>query len=360
MVALLRDQIAAGHDVTLIYSPIRADPPFIDAIEALGARLRVMVLPMYRGVGPHDAVAAVRLWRSLRALGPFDIVHGHSSKAGALSRLAGLFLPRSVVVYTPHAFVTLAPGAKRIYGAIEWAASWFCDAIILGSEQEYRHARRRLHLPESRLRLIPMGVDLSPPTDRGAARRALGLPAQGFVAGFVGRLAPQKNPMRLARVFHLVAQARPDLRFAIAGDGELRDALDRALEAFGLLDATTRAREVDGPAAMAAFDCLVCTSDYESFGLIFPEALAAGVAIVSPPVGAAQQAITPETGVLTSFEPEDIARGVLEIASLNDDAREAMARACREKARLFDVATTATQTRLLYDDLLARRRDARP
>jgi glycosyltransferase involved in cell wall biosynthesis len=358
LVELLRDQIAAGHDVTLIYSPIRADPPFTDAVEALGAGLRIRLLPMYRGVGAHDAVAAFRLWRALRELGPFDVLHGHSSKAGALSRIAALFLGRTVVIYTPHAFVTLAPDAHPVYGAIEWTASWFCDAILLGSEQEYDHARRRLHLPESRLRLVPMGVDLSQLPGRDNARRALGLPEQGFVVGFVGRLAPQKNPLRLAHVFQLVARARPDLRFVIIGDGELRDALGAELDARGLRGATILARAMDGADAMAAFDCLVCTSDYESFGLIFAEALAAGVAIVSPPVGVAPQAITPGTGRLTSFEPEDIARGVLEIATLDDDARGAMADACRDRARLFDIRTTATQTRRLYEELLARKAGA--
>ena len=355
VVELLRDQIAAGHDVTLIYSPIRSEVPFTDAVHALTPRLQVRLLPMYRGVGVHDAIAAVRLWRALRELGPFDVVHGHSSKAGALARLAGLFLSRCVVIYTPHAFVTLAPEAHPVYGAIEWAASWFCDAIILGSEQEYAHARTRLRLPADRLRLIPMGVDLSHRSDRSAARRALGAPDEGFVIGFVGRLAPQKNPLRLADVFHQVAKARPDIRLIIVGDGELREVMEQRLEALGLLDAALRAQEIDGRDAMAAFDCLVCTSDYESFGLIFTEALAAGVPIVSPPVGVAAEAITTETGVLTSFEPEDIARGVLEIASRSEDARRAMARACRERARLFDIETTVTKTRQLYDELLARK-----
>lgn len=356
---LLRDQIEAGHDVTLIYSPIRAERPFTDSVAAMGARLRVHRLPMYREVSAHDAAAAWRLWLALRRLGPFDVVHGHSSKAGALTRLAGLFLGKTVVVYTPHAFVTLAPDASPIYGAIEWAASWFCDAIVLGSDQEYVHALDRLRLPASRLRLIQMGVDLSHPCDRAAARQALGLTDAAFVVGFVGRLAPQKNPLRLARVFHLIAQARPDIRFVVVGDGELRHALANALETQGVTQATILAPKADGRDAMAAFDCLVCTSDYESFGLIFPEALAAGAPIVSPPVGAAPQAIAPgETGVLTRFEPEDIARGALEIAALSADAREAMSRACRERARLFDFAATAARTRRLYEELLARKAGA--
>jgi len=180
VVELLRDQLAAGHDVTLIYSPVRAEPPFTDAVAAIGDSLRVRTLAMRRAVGAHDALACVELWRTLRSLGPFDVIHAHSSKAGALTRVAGIFLGKPVIVYTPHAFVTLSPDASAIYGVIEWAASWFCDAILLGSEQELAHAREKLHLPAARLRLIPMGVDLTYPSDRAAARRALGLAADGI------------------------------------------------------------------------------------------------------------------------------------------------------------------------------------
>lgn len=360
VVDLLRDQVAAGHDVTLIYSPVRAEAPFTDAVAAMGDVLRVRRLRMRRAVGVHDVIACVELFRALRSLGPFDVIHGHSSKAGALTRIAGLFLPGAVIVYTPHAFITLSPDASAVYGAIEWAASWFCDAILLGSEQEFVHARERLHLPAARLRLLPMGADLAYPSDRAGTRRALGLLAEDFAVGFVGRLSPQKNPLRLARVFHLAARARPDLRFVIVGDGDMREALTGALDALGVARATILAPQLDGRDAMPAFDCLVCTSDYEPFGLVFVEALAAGVPIVSPPVGVAPIAIVGgETGVLTSFEPQDIARGVVEIAAMTEAARGAMAQACRERARLFDIRQTTAETRRVYEELLARKAGAR-
>ena len=361
VVDLLRDQIDAGHEVTLIYSPVRAEPQFTDAIAAFGDRLRVRTIPMSRAVRPQDLVSASKLLRELWKLGPFDVVHGHSSKAGALSRIAGIFLGKTVMVYTPHAFATLAPGAARIYGAAEWAASWFSDAILLGSQQEYAHARDALHLPVSRLHLIRPGVDLSIVSDRATARRSLGLTDDAFVVGFVGRMAPQKNPLRLAQVFGVVAKARPDLRFVVVGGGELFDSFAATLQAQGAAAATTFAPDVDGREVMAAFDCLVCVIDYESFGLIFPEALAAGVPIVSPPVGVAPEAIVADkTGVLTSFQPEDIARGILDIAEKTPKARETMAQSCRDMAANFDASASGAQIRALYRELLMAKSGAAP
>jgi glycosyltransferase involved in cell wall biosynthesis len=351
---LLRSQLAGGDDVTLIYSPVRAEPPFTSGVEALGDALRVRVLPMERMVGPSDLTAAWGLWRLLRDLGPFDVIHGHSSKAGALTRLAGLFLEDTVIVYTPHAFVTLAPGASRLYGAVEWLASWFCDAIILGSRQELQHARGALRLPTSRLRLIRMGVDLGHPVDRDAARAALGLSAHDFALGFVGRLVPQKNPRRLAKVFGRVARERTDARFVVIGDGPLREQFAAALRAEGVAEKTRVTAHPMARDLIPGFDCLVCASDYESFGLIFPESLAAGVPIVSPPVGAAEDAIIEgTTGRITSFDPEDIAKGVLAIAARDAGARARMSAACRQHSREFDFALTAARTRALYEELTA-------
>ncbi|MGJ0391432.1 MAG: glycosyltransferase [Methylocystis sp.] len=351
---LLRHQLAAGDDVSLIYSPVRAEPIFTNEVAALQPKLHVHTLPMRREVGLHDIGAAWRLWRLLSKLGPFDIVHGHSSKAGALTRIAGVALRTPVVVYTPHAFVTLAPDASRIYGGVEWLAAWFCDAVVVGSKQEYRHARETLRLPASRLQLIPMGVDLSRMNDRAAARASLGLSEEAFVVGFVGRIVPQKNPLRLARVFGLVASARPDLRFVVVGDGELFDAFSAELRAQKVADRTALAPHADGRDVMAAFDCLVCTSDYESFGLIFPEALAVGAPIVAPPVGVAEEAVvTGETGFITSFDAGDIAKAVLALAARSPEERQRMALACRERARIFDSDATSSRTRRLYEALIA-------
>lgn len=357
VVDLMRDQLAVGHDVTLIYSPLRAESPFTDAVAALGPKLRVRALPMRRAVGLHDVGAAFRLWRALSELGPFDVIHGHSSKGGALSRIAGALLPgKTAIVYTPHAFVTLSPEASRLYGLIEWLASWHCDAIIVGSSQEFQHARDRLRLPASRLRLIPMGVDLGASLDRAAIRAQFNLAPTDFAVGFVGRMAPQKNPLKLAAAFGAAAHRRPDLRFVVVGDGELFETFRQELQTRRIADRTLLAPGAEGRVAIAAFDCLVCTSDYESFGLIFAEALAAGVPIVSPPVGIAEDAIVEgETGFLTGFGVEDIAAGILRVAERNADARAKMAAACVAQSIKFDMAETAARTRALYDELISRR-----
>src|SRR5438045_5689697 len=81
--------LARGCEVHLIYSARRMDQMFADRLAKLPAMKRLS-LPMRRNIHPGDfgIVRAVR--RYLGEFGPFDLIHGHSSKGGAVARLAAI------------------------------------------------------------------------------------------------------------------------------------------------------------------------------------------------------------------------------------------------------------------------------
>ena len=112
---------AQGWKVTGVYSPGRMDTRFMARLHTAGP-IHMVALPLHRNVHPLDAADLWRVMRLLRQYGPFDIVHGHSSKAGALARLTARWLGMPAV-YTPHAFVTLSPTLPRwqlaLYARIE-------------------------------------------------------------------------------------------------------------------------------------------------------------------------------------------------------------------------------------------------
>src|SRR2546422_5292460 len=101
----LQQAIAAarrGHRVTLASGPSTAPSPLlIEAGRQPG--LEIVSMPgLRREVSPlDDARAFVGLLRLLRSR-RFDIVHTHTSKAGALGRLAAALTTRSPVVHQPH------------------------------------------------------------------------------------------------------------------------------------------------------------------------------------------------------------------------------------------------------------------
>ncbi len=102
---LARGLLDRGHDVTAVWSPIRAETSFASALAALLGE-RAIKLDMKRAVGPSDWSSLRVLTKLVRETGPYDILHGHSSKAGALVRL----LPRSLPgarIYTPVSYTHL-------------------------------------------------------------------------------------------------------------------------------------------------------------------------------------------------------------------------------------------------------------
>lgn len=351
VIDLAQALIEADHAVSLIYSPLRAEPRFEAEAAALSLR-HLEPLPMRRAVGPWDLGTVLALRRLIARLGPFDVVHGHSTKAGALARLAA---PASAArVYTPHAFATQNPGARGawLYGAAETLLAWaFCEAVIAVSAEEAVHARRR-GLPADRLHVVPNGLATSPSQTRLAARRFLGLSDDQRVVGFVGRLSPQKNPVLFAQAVRLAQARDPRILGVLIGEGELSEAVraagGAAVRLLGALDARP---------LMAGFDLFAVTSRYEGLAYAMLEAAAAGLPILSSEVGGVS--LLAEAGVridalpLTA-SPEQWAEALTAALDRTDAASPGSPLPDRLSA-----ARMAADTVEIYRLACARRRSAR-
>jgi hypothetical protein len=97
VLALARRGLSRGDDVTLVYAPGRAEPAFVAALSALPG-LKTHSIPMQRKVGGRDIFDGWRLYCLLRRIGPFDFIHGHSSTAGVLARIAKISLPGTTII----------------------------------------------------------------------------------------------------------------------------------------------------------------------------------------------------------------------------------------------------------------------
>src|SRR5204863_4938413 len=119
--------------------------------------------------------------------------------------------------------------------------------------------------------VVENGIDLSrfrDPIDRASARASLGLPPEVPIVGALGRLDPQKGHDVLVRAIPEVARARPDVLFAIAGEGKARAQL---LELARGLGVEPRLRllghQEDVARFLAAIDVFAMPSRREGFGL---------------------------------------------------------------------------------------------
>jgi len=348
-----------GFRVLLVHAKRGIDAAFAGRIERQKEfGYETAMLDLQRAPGGHDFAATMALRRVIRAFGGADVLHGHSSKAGALARL-GRWSHARRVVYTPHAWYTQNPelgnSSRRAYQFIERALATVTDRIISVSRDEAEHAVA-LGIGRRKLVLIENGIESWTPEQvaqkRAATRARLGIGADDVVVGFLGRLAPQKAPDVALRAFRQILDGRPATRIVLAGDGPEGARLRALMSELGLGDRIVQLPVANGPDVIPAFDLFLMTSRYEGFPYVLLEALAAGCAIVTTRVGGVVDCVLDgENGaVVDDVDPDPIARAVLAIVN-DPDTLNRMRAESRARAALFSIDRMLDRTAELYRSL---------
>ena len=340
-----------GHHVTLLYSPLRADAWFVHEVEAIPG-LELASIRISRAPGLSDILAVMELRRFVRRNGPFDIIHGHSAKAGAIARLGALGVP-ATKVYTPHAFITLDPFlgrfARAAYGMAERILASLGDLIICVSEEERDHAVS-LGIEPRRLRVVNNGLLSLPPADRGAARARMSLADNHLCIGCVGRLSDQKSIDRLLKAFAEMRADVPQARLVVVGTGPRREALERLAGELGISETVRFQGAGHGAALMAGFDVYAMSSVYEAFPYVYLEALARGLPIVTTPVGGSGAVVQDGVNgrIADGIEPTDLAACLVEVCA-DGETRASMARASLRRAERFSSEAMVDATLAAYE-----------
>jgi glycosyltransferase involved in cell wall biosynthesis len=153
-------------------------------------------------------------------------------------------------------------------------------------------------LPGARIAIVPAGIDLQrfKPGDKAAARARLGLEAETALIGTVGRLVPVKGQSTLIGAYRILPH---DAHLVIVGDGPERQALEAQASAHGLSDNVHfLGHRDDVEKILPAFDVFCLPSLNEGVPRSLLEAQACGVPVVATRVGAVEEAVCPETGLL--------------------------------------------------------------
>jgi glycosyltransferase involved in cell wall biosynthesis len=272
--------------------------------KARAAGHEVVLLPHLRSeIAPRDDRRALA---DLRAcLKGFDVVHTHSSKAGALGRLAAHRLEIGRIVHTFHGFPFhqfQSWPRRSAYIQIERSVGRFTDVFLAVGPAVAAEAVTRRIAPPERIRTIGVALAkaLNPPgpLDRAEARRLLGVPPGMQVVGTVGRLAFQKAPEDF--VHALAGLRRSDVFGVWIGDGPLRAKTERIARKLGLADRMLFTGERhDVEALLPGIDVFAMASRYEGLPCAIVEAMSAGLPVVATAVNAVPDlVIAGETGLL--------------------------------------------------------------
>ena len=167
---------------------------------------------------PVRKVSHLGIARWLREGKP-DILHTHLYRANILGRIAGKLCGVPKIISDQRALDYWAWPWHRWLNT--WTAGW-CDVILANSHRVGDHLVEDCHIPKGKIEMIPNGIErervVSNKTKR-EARQSLGLPQHQVIVGSLMRLDHQKCIDLLPGVIRDIRRWRPEVFFAIAGDG---------------------------------------------------------------------------------------------------------------------------------------------
>jgi glycosyltransferase involved in cell wall biosynthesis len=313
-----------------------------------------------------DARALRALVRLIREFQP-DIVDTHTAKAGFLGRLAARLSgrPRPIVVHTYHGHVLegyFGRGKNALYRTLERSAAAVSDLLLAPSQATVDDLVRLGVAPRERFRVLPYGLELDDLLDfdrRAAAeyRRASGVEDGELLLGYVGRLVPIKRVDVILRAFATLREAGEPVKLSIAGDGELRPDLERLAADLGVADAVRfHGYVTDVPAATAAADIAVLSSDNEGTPVALIEAGTIGVPAVATTVGGVTDVVPDGCGLtVPPGEPDAFAAAVQRLLDDPAGRAEMAERARRHVIERYSVGRMLDDLDNLYAELLHAR-----
>jgi glycosyltransferase involved in cell wall biosynthesis len=266
----------------------------------------------------------------------------------ALTRIVRRERPGVLLLHDPHA-VSAGILAARLAGRIPTVAVRRVDFPIRGKLSRWKYAAcdrvivvsRAIGavvesggLEAGRLRLVHEGVPDRAPRPGGREElAALGVPPGAPVVGNVAALTDHKDHATLVEAMALLRARAPEARLVIAGEGELRPALEARVAERGLRDRVVFAgfrRDLDR--ILPAFSVFCLSSHLEGLGTSLLDAMAFGLPVVATAAGGIPEAV--EDGVTGRVapprDPAALASALAEVV-LDEGRRRALGEAGRRR-----------------------------
>jgi len=305
---------------------------------------------LFSGNGRTPA-ALWRLRRELRCIGP-DVLHYNDSHALTSAGLAalGLRIPARIA-------------ARRLDFPLHSSRQyrWFCDRVVCVSQAVARVCRES-GIPPAMLHVVHDGVDPRRVRlgDRGRGRQSLALADDQVLLLCVAKLTDHKGHRFLLDALPRVIREVPRLVVALAGDGELRETLERQAEQLGIQSQLRfLGYRHDVPDLIHAADVFVAPSHMEGLCSTLIDVMLAGRTIVTTTaggipdlVGANESDGEPVAWLTPPRNPAALAEAILRALAAPEQSAAMRQRACLRAERLFTADHMVDATLAVYRQVL--------
>lgn len=317
---------------------------FAGQLEAKGAKVHSLA------PGKWPPVYIPNLVRLIRS-GRHDVLHFHLQGSNWLAKPLSAFVTSAKRVSHDHSSADLR-FRKWWSLAPDASTHLFSNRIVAVSGGVADFLRQREFVPANKITVVPNGVDTDafrPATqeEREKARDTLGISPGRYVAGALGRLAPEKNFQLLAAL----ARTMPDVLFVVGGTGPERDAL--AAASGGAENVRLLGEVTDRTSFYAGLDVFLLPSLHEALPMTVLEAMASGVPVVASDLEGVSSALG-GTGLVVP--PGDVHAFERALRSLIADSAAAshLSSAARERVvGHYNARMVATKVADIYRQLIS-------
>lgn len=226
----LANELVSEYDMYIAYAVRKQTPK--NYKDYFDKRIHLIEVKNFgRAIDPAKDIATFFEVKKIESEVKPDVIHLHSSKAGAIGRVA--FNGKVPMFYTPHGYSFLMenykPMKRRMFKLIEAVCAKRKCTTISCSAGEHQET---LKLTE-RATYVNNGINMSELQEIIDKTEVVHHP---FTVYTLGRICYQKNPM----LFNAIAEAFPDIKFVWIGDGEFREELkSKNIEITGWADRAT-------------------------------------------------------------------------------------------------------------------------
>lgn len=236
----------------------------------------------------------------------YHIVICHRYKPSYIMMLAAQFLKIPALIFVLHELHTMTSINRQLLIACLKRKNMMFAGVSNAVRDDIR--KSLWCVPDNHINTLynVIDVDLIQPTflTRDEARTKLGLSADDFVFGTIGRLARNKDQESLLQAFARIKQQCPNGKLVIMGDGEYETKLKNQANIDGLEnDVYFTGFVSQGYRYIKAFDCFVLPSIQEAFGRVLLEAMLAKLPIIASRVNGIPEVLG-DTAIL--IEPKDV------------------------------------------------------
>lgn len=346
------------YELGLLTGPDGLLVEWADRIPGLDRR---WISSLVREVRPvQDFLALLKMWKIFRRERPV-IVHTHCAKAGILGRWAAKLAGVPIIFHTYHGFGFndfQSPAVKNFYVWLERMTAKVTTKTVVVSHATAATAEKNRIVKKNDWVLCRDAISVEEFLKPGPRRTKLqewNVPQDKVVVGMVACFKPQKSPVDFVDVAARVLKMTDAAHFVMAGDGELRPAIESRIRELGIEGKITLLGwQTDMPDLYRNLDVLVLTSLWEGLPCVFSEAMACDLPIVATSVDGAREAIVDsENGFL--HQPHDIeamAKSVLKLVA-DPDLRLKMGKSGKDRVMEFDISTCVDAIDATYRQQLA-------